>query len=907
MSEDGWQPLSPQEFAAQVNGAARAVDENAPLEERMRAAQYEGLDANIRRQLSFLGDPSIIEIQALKVRRSPSDNFERSRAAHGRSVEEVCALCAEADSWYANGAYLLTSIIKPGVETRHSAPGRWFDIPKGGGTTDGDVEARLVLPIDFDVKRSSGTSATDEELSRSVSVALSAWKFLSGAVGKEALAYLHSGNGRQIHIALDHLPPEETKPGIAGILAGLASIFNTEQVVIDETLCDAKRILPACGTLKKKGAPNLVDRPHRRTAIVTPHAVKRLSLQELRDLWKVIGESTDDAGRAAMEKAAGIKPNGPVVEAPRNPGSPFDLAKRVDPQRVARWLGLYEGDEVHCPGCSSTDGVNVIRYGLKCFHNRCKDRGVNGFYTTVDMVMTARSVTAVEAVKELGAQFGFDTHFKSEVEVATSLPSSNGFEWISTEDIFAPLPATKWLVKDLHVVAGRPTLLAGYGFSGKTLMAQSLAMSIAASSPVWGFFTTGDGVEVRHLDYEQGKHATLKRYQRLAIGHGISRDTLGSRLKVAIFPDVYLDTASAQDIYARSIEGVGVVILDALRGATPSIDENDSTIRRCLDNLTRVSEKTGTAFIVLHHAGKNRDEEGADPRKLPRGSSAIFDACGCVFTVDGERNGPKRVQQTKAPAEAEGGAIDTFHLGIEDVAVGELPIAGLRVVRLDPGRARTTSGASMKFLALKGAILEVVANTHGLTSMNSVCARVSGGSKDQKLAAIRELFQEGAIAQPGGADTPICSVHPLDRVGSVEPVPDRSNNARTGPAVPAPLRAGPAVPSQTHPPNGTTTGPAKAEEARFRRAAEAESAATELENVAPKEWLAHASLRGWSQSEYKAARALAVARQNKSLIDARKLAQVRDSGLDPQAWAVEHDWSDERTSRAMAKIDDIGP
>lgn len=900
ISDDGWVPLTPAEFAAEVQGMP-----GAPLEQRLGIAQAEGLADNIRRQLRFLGQPDVVELQALKVRRNASDSFERSRAAHARGIDETIKLCEAADNWHANGIYLLTGTIKPGVETRHSAPGSWFDVPKGGGTTDGDVQARLILPIDFDAKRSAGTSATDEEMQRSVTVALAAWKFLTGALGGEqSLAYLHSGNGRQIHIALDNLPPEETKPRIAGVLAGLGSIFNTEHVVVDETLTDAKRILPACGTLKKKGAPNLPERPHRRTAIVTPPEVNRISYEELRALANAIWDANDDAGRSAMEKASGIRSTGSVVQVPRNPGSPFDLANGVDPQKVADWLGLYDANgSVRCPGCGSTDGVDVLRYGLKCLHNRCKDNGVRGFYSNVDLVVQEKKVTPIEAVKQLGVQFGFETRFKIDTippPASEQLLDDTGFKWITTDEIFAPLPDTQWLIRDLHIVVGRPTMIAGYGFSGKTLMAQSMALALAANEPVWNFFSTGSTFEVRHLDYEQGRHATLKRYQRLAIGHDIARESLGSRLGVCVFPEVYLDTPGAQDAYARAVDGVSVVVLDALRGATPSIVENDSIIRRCIDNLTRVSEKTGCAFVILHHAGKNRDDDTSDARKLPRGSSAIFDACGCVFTVDGESNRPKKVQQAKSPAEAEGTSIAPFHVAIEDVGVDDKPTAGLRVVRQDSARAAGVPVTVQAFLAVKGSVLQLITNsTEPLTSANRIAARM-GGTRAHILQAVKELFEDGAIVQPGGNNTPVR----LPREGEVVRTGTEGGPYQyggTGGLSPVPTDTpGNPLPSRT------TQRPNKSEEAASKRAAQAESDATELEAVSPKEWSLHRAQQGWGKDRYGDARAVALSRAGKAQADARKLAEVRAGGHDPQAWATEHDWPDERTSRAMKRIDEIG-
>lgn len=260
----------------------------------------------------------------------------------------------------------------------------------------------------------------------------------------------------------------------------------------------------------------------------------------------------------------------------------------------------------------------------------------------------------------------------------------NAFTRMRVADIFAPLPPTRWLCEQLQWCPGRPAMFAGYGYSGKTLAAQSAALSIAAGRSIWGWFRSARTGKVLHVDHEQGEHATRKRYHRLAVGMGVDPAELEDRLDVVVHPGVFLNSPAAADVYARECDGVDLVVIDALRGATPGVDENDSKIRACIDVLGRVSEKTGAAFLVIHHAGKPNDNH-VDPRTLLRGSSAIFDGCGSVFTLSGEKtedggSRPKRVCQAKSAAEADGGAVEPFYLAIEDVEADGDPRAGVRVV-----------------------------------------------------------------------------------------------------------------------------------------------------------------------------------------------------------------------------------
>ena len=227
-------------------------------------------------------------------------------------------------------------------------------------------------------------------------------------------------------------------------------------------------------------------------------------------------------------------------------------------------------------------------------------------------------------------------------------------------------------------------MIAGYGYSGKTLAGQALLLSFAAGLPAWAHFPATAPMRCRHLDFEQGRHATLKRYQRLAAGMNLGAIDLAPRLEVAIFPPAPLNAKDAYDVYCRASEGCQIVLVDSFAGATPGEVENDSAMRGHVDMLTRVSETTGATFSLIHHAGKPKESHNSDARTLLRGSSAIFDACGSVLVFVGDKTGPIRVQQVKAPAEAEGQAIDPFYLQIEDIpASPELGYpAGVRVAHV---------------------------------------------------------------------------------------------------------------------------------------------------------------------------------------------------------------------------------
>ena len=100
---------------------------------------------------------------------------------------------------------------------------------------------------------------------------------------------------------------------------------------------------------------------------------------------------------------------------------------------------------------------------------------------------------------------------------------------------------------------------------------------------------------------------------------------------------------------------------------------------------------------------------------------------------------------------------------IEDVAIDGQERAGLRVLYQSVEQVRAVTKARSKFDTLRDSILTLIADSPNLTSRNAICARVTGGSKPEKLEAIRELLAERQIEQPAGDRTPFRAVS--DRFG----------------------------------------------------------------------------------------------------------------------------------------------
>jgi hypothetical protein len=244
--------------------------------------------------------------------------------------------------------------------------------------------------------------------------------------------------------------------------------------------------------------------------------------------------------------------------------------------------------------------------------------------------------------------------------------------------IAAPLPDLEYLVREIGLVAGggAPHLVAGYGFSGKTLALQSLALSLAAGLPAWGAYACRNPRRVLHVDLEQGTRLTCRRYQRLARAMGVDLATLGDALAVAVMPPWLALTEACAARWHELMIGRDLIIIDSLKAATAGRDENDSSIRAGLDMLGHVSEQTGCRPLPIHHAKKPQaDDPGG--RYAIRGSSGIYDACDSVYLFSAAKGEPVSVEHVKARSHGE--LVDSFALVIADAEIDGDARGGLKV------------------------------------------------------------------------------------------------------------------------------------------------------------------------------------------------------------------------------------
>lgn len=326
---------------------------------------------------------------------------------------------------------------------------------------------------------------------------------------------------------------------------------------------------------------------------------------------------------------------------------------------------------------------------------------------------------------------------------------------IGSAALAEPLGPVPWLVPGLYLAPGAPTMIAGYGYSRKTLAMQDLALAVASGGDVWGTYHATRG-RVVHLDYEQGRRLTQDRYQRLARARGIDLPALGDALRLVVFPPLYLDTPNsadakrAEDIMCRACDGAQLLILDSFRASCPSIEENSSEARRPLDMLGRVSNRTGATVIVVHHARKPADDSPAARAAYTiRGSSAIFDACANIFVFNGMKGEPTKVHHEKE--RITGMTIEDIGLDATDVQSDTNPRWGLHVRTLDAAQLGGPQKKAADRLAdAERKVLDVLQGNPGV-SKRTVRELVDGVRGTTVDVALERLERAGRVRNMGDA------------------------------------------------------------------------------------------------------------------------------------------------------------
>jgi hypothetical protein len=211
-------------------------------------------------------------------------------------------------------------------------------------------------------------------------------------------------------------------------------------------------------------------------------------------------------------------------------------------------------------------------------------------------------------------------------EVATAEPrDQRPYRLLRPQDI-KNLPPVEWLVKGVLPRRGFAAIYGPSG-SGKSFLALDLAAHIACGTPWFGIRTTSAPVVYVMLEGVGGLRARVEAWER---EHGPPNE------KNSCFCTEEFRLGDIDDIerLGQSVPKGGVVIVDTLNRAAPTMDENSSgDMGKVLVGAKRLQELVDGVVIVIHHTGK-------DQSRGLRGHSSLhasLDAAIEVTRIDNQR------------------------------------------------------------------------------------------------------------------------------------------------------------------------------------------------------------------------------------------------------------------------------
>lgn len=300
------------------------------------------------------------------------------------------------------------------------------------------------------------------------------------------------------------------------------------------------------------------------------------------------------------------------------------------------------------------------------------------------------------------------------------------FRLVGPADIFAPLETPDEVICRV-LRRGSLLLLAAYGSSTKTWQALDAAVAVATGDRWLHRFPCKRG-RVTILDYESGAYELRRRIQLVARGRGLVGPA--PDLDFATMPAGYLGERRFEVALAGLAAERDVIVIDSLKAASTT-DENDSRIRRGLDGLRAIGERTGAGFVVLLHAKKTSGSQTAiDEREVLRGSSAIFDAADAVLvTTYRKAEGRFDVSQAKA---RHGRPVEPFAVRLVDTD------GGVRVEGEDMPAPSATGSRADETAGRVRAVLEAHPGC-GARALR----KLAGGNAAETDRAVERLVRSG--------------------------------------------------------------------------------------------------------------------------------------------------------------------
>jgi len=491
-------------------------------------------------------------------------------------------------------------------------------------TSDDQIKILQNIFIDIDPIRDSGTSATDGEQQSAIEKAELIREHVITNGWPEPL-YACSGNGSHLIFRTHLHNTSENVDLIKAFLEVMKTTYSDDAVEIDTSVKNPSRLVRLYSTKTRKGEKSEMHRPHRRSyiisspekpvlvtknqlmAVVTNDKQKPKAQPDKRTANRIIPDE-----RRVLDVKAYLNFYGKQIHSTKTTGNAEILCLQEC---------VFNPD--HGPNEASIIVEDGVKLRYQCFHNSCNGR------------------TWEQARKAISG----DDKLTNFISGAINKRFTSFGSMMSGKDILDhSFPKNEMLIDNI-VGERESTLICGEAGVGKSNL--SLQLGLSLGSPLVNTFLgmkTQPEESTLFIQSENSAEAIQNRMRimcngNLALGQGCNNIYFPVTDQSSIMVTrSYLNEPGFQSFLINSIQETGakLIIIDPLISFHNGDENDNSSMRKALDDLSNIQDKTDTSVILIHHVGKGYSDGSAS--YSGRGASAIGDWSCNNFLLKSKRN-----------------------------------------------------------------------------------------------------------------------------------------------------------------------------------------------------------------------------------------------------------------------------
>lgn len=630
--------------------------------------------------------------------------LETEKATVSGYFNDFSRAAKEAARWSGKGSGVYMTLNRPLPDLLARAANR-MKVYARTTTHDNEINGRLNLLLDFDPRRASGISATDEEHKNALCAAWSCREWLTTVHGWPEPLVGDSGNGGHLVFALDLPVTPESDALVGKVLHAVETRFATGEVDVDISVGNPGRLTKVYGTLAAKG-DSIDYRPHRLSKIIqAPDVLEPVSIALLEQVAAHAAEALLPAGASAQSTAS------------------FDLRswlqdKGIKVARESAWQGGHRFIPEVCPWDPSHTNLSafVAQFpnGAKaagCLHRSCRDRkwaDLKALYPpSRDGSSLAQNGTFLSASPEISS-LAERKLFRTAAEIVRTAP-----------------PETRWVVEGFLAEASITELTGPAKRGGKsTLLLRAIRAAVFGGSFLGRPARKGPVVfltEERNASLVEAlKRAGLQDAEDLHIMEwGDSRHLKWNEI---------VEAAEQKAIEVGAVM-LAIDTLPQFAGLKGNAENDSGAALEALEPVQLVAHR-GLGVVVIRHDRKG----GGDVGESGRGSSAFAGGVDTLLSI-------QRADSSQNPRIRLLRGISRFD-GVPDEIAIELSEDGLDYRVLGDTRAVAKLSARAK-------ILDILPFKEPGLDLEALLTRTPGLARSTAQIALKELCDEGLAQQLG--------------------------------------------------------------------------------------------------------------------------------------------------------------